>query len=132
MTQDRASQEKLAQVVVDSIKDRQTAQEASAVVQAESSQLDQVLEYLENTILPRARNSSFSGMVPLMENGKLTTRAVNSVQELEQVIADIKAAKVKLAAAELPKTNLPVVEVNSKSEAKRLGFLGKITSFFKN
>jgi hypothetical protein len=67
-----------------------------------------------------------------MENGKLTTRTVSSVQELKKVIADIKAAKVKLAAVELPKTNLPVEEVNSKSEAKRLGFLEKITTFFKN
>jgi hypothetical protein len=59
VTQDRASQEKLAQVVVDTIKDRQAAQEAPVSDQAESGQLNDILEYLENTILPRARNSFF-------------------------------------------------------------------------
>lgn len=126
VTEDKASQEKLAQVVVDTVSERTTAPTPSA-------QMQQVLDYLENTILPRARGSSFMGMVPVIENGVFTAKQVNSVSELEKVIADIKSGIATLAVAELPKTNLetaPVAEVQSKSEAKRLGLMGKIAGFF--
>ncbi len=126
-TEDRASQEKLAQVVVD------TVNEMKSKTPPPSEQAQQILTYLEDVILPKAKNSSFMGMVPVIEDGVFTAKQVNSVSELEKVIADIKAGIATLAVAELPKTNLetaPVAEVQSKSEAKRLGFMGKIAGFF--
>lgn len=63
-----------------------------------------MIAYLENDILPKARRGSFTGAVPTMVDGKFVLRKVNTVAELETLISEMKNAKVvALAPSTLPK-----------------------------
>jgi hypothetical protein len=78
-----------------------------------------VIDYLENEILPQARQSSFKGMVPLMVDGKMEFKEVSSVAELERIIDDLKGNKTKLAVSGLPTTNLPEKTESSQESEER-------------
>lgn len=100
--------------------------------------MNDILNYLENTILPQARTTPFQGMVPIMENGKFTLKKVNTVQELESIIQMLKNSQASLVLPEgdgLPVTNLPKAAEstlnNQETKPKQQGLLGKITNFFK-
>ena len=84
------------------------AASANSQVVSETATVSQkeILDYLENEILPRA-NGSFSGAVPVMKDGKFEVRRVGTKKELEDLIAEIKNGTAQMAAASLPTTNLP-------------------------
>jgi len=77
----------------------------------------EIIAYLEDEILPKARNGNFSGAVPVMKSGKMEIRKVSSLSELEELIKDLKTGASQMAAASLPTTNLP-----------SSGFLSKLKS----
>lgn len=133
-----AAQQILAQTVVDTVMEQQNKikeleaerkrleEELSAQKNVESApqvlaepqpaSSKEILDYLENQILPRARQQSFSGAVPVLKGGKFEIRQISNVQQLEELIEEIKRGESQMAAATLPTTNLPQTS----------GFLGKL------
>lgn len=129
VNEDLAAQQILAQTVVDTVMEQQNKikeleaerkrleEELSAQKNAESApqvlaepqpaSSKEILDYLENQILPRARQQSFSGAVPVLKGGKFEIRQISNVQQLEELIEEIKRGESQMAAATLPTTNLP-------------------------
>lgn len=56
------------------------------------------VEYLEETILPKARNSSFQGTGLVMKNGKIETREISNVKQLEDLIEELKSGQAQVVA----------------------------------
>lgn len=134
VNEDLASQQILAQTVVDTVqqqrdrireleaeaeKARQEKTRLEAELSVKSKNVEtapqlagdgasnaDVLKYLEEEILPRARTSSFAGAMPVMKNGKLEVRKISNVKELEDLIAELKEGSSQAAVASLPQTNI--------------------------
>lgn len=138
----------LDQVVKDTVADQQkrvldlseqvAKTETQSVVQPIVLDEDskKIIEYLEKEILPHTKNQSFSGMVPLMKDGKMDFKKVSSSSELEQIIKDLKSGSVKMGASVMPEvhgaTTATVRDYNKREEKeeKKVGIFTKVKNFF--
>lgn len=102
---DKARQEKTRLEAELSVKSKNV--ETAPQLAGDGASNAEVLKYLEEEILPRARNSSFAGAMPVMKNGKLEVRKISNVKELEDLIAELKDGTSQSAVASLPTTNIP-------------------------
>lgn len=74
-------------------------------------------KYLEETVLPKARNSGFSGTGMVMKNGKLEQREITTVKQLEDLIEELKSGAAQIAAGTVG---------NSSARGSSTGFLSKL------